>query len=303
MVRNSILDSFDGRDYAKQKVKQLAKYMDDLDKMYSDLGFGTFAKTLNSINHNLNTMSGPLHLSKSDLLSIEGFTRKLSTDKLFINRYFVNSGFTSKLHQFWNLYQTVITPPGDILKIITFELNERKPEKEKQVRVNVSIEKASEALLTSSNIIDSLLENPGGTNVITSVLSALESRVEAHENLMKRMLNEARRSVNLNYDIEELCSVRTKIQKEDGWTTDVRAIRDAYSHGHYVINKNNGDYEIDFHNTERGYNFRTKFTRRDFFLFYRDYDRLLAIQKVLLQAGLIYKLMEMQGQLDQLHKT
>jgi hypothetical protein len=66
---------------------------------------------------------------------------------------------------------------------------------------------------------------------------------------------------------------------------------------------NNGDYEIDFHNTERGYKFRTKFTRRDFFLFYRDYDRLLAIQKVLLQAGLIYKLMEIQGQLDQLHKT
>ncbi len=226
-------------------------------------------------------------------------TKKLSTDKLFIQKYFHNNTrFAPRLHQFWNLYQTPIQAPGNILQIVLFELNERIPDKDKHGKVDASINKASRALITSCNIAESILNNPHGINAITNVLSALESRVEGHEYLMNRILNEAKRAVNLDYDIEEMCSVQKKIQKGTEWRSDVRAIRDAYSHSQYVIRESNGDYEVAFDNNEGGYNFQKSFSRREFLLFYQDYDRLMAIQNTLFRAGLIYKLVDLQAQLD-----
>ena len=61
-----------------------------------------------------------------------------------------------------------------------------------------------------------------------------------------------------------------------------------------VIRESNGDYEVAFDNNEGGYNFQKSFSRREFILFYQDYDRLIAIQNTLFRAGLIYKLVDLQ---------
>ncbi len=175
----------------------------------------------------MNKQVNRIDLSKSQLVQIAAFTKKLSNDKSFIQKYFHNTGFIPRLHQFWSLYQTIIQPPGNILRVIPFELNERIPNKDKQ----------------------------------------------------------------------------TKVQKGTEWRSDVRAIRDAYSHIHYIIQKSNGDYEVTFDNNEGGYNYQKTFSRREFILFYQDYDRLLAIQNTLFRTGLIYKLVDLQKQLDVLRMT
>ena len=67
-----------------------------------------------------------------------------------------------------------------------------------------------------------------------------------------------------------------------------RAIRDAVSHAHFTINDTgNGYYEIHFKNFEQGYRFDRTFTQKELLYFYQDYDRLIAIQTLLLDSALI----------------
>jgi hypothetical protein len=131
--------------------------------------------------------------------------------------------------------------------------------------------------------------NQGSVNIlsITSILLALIIRVESHEYEIQNMIAKAKKYVNLNYDIEEMLSVNSRIGKGNGWRSDTRAIRDAVSHAHFVINKRGNGYLIHFKNSEDGYNFDKTYTEKDMLLFYQDYDRAIAIQTLLLNSALI----------------
>jgi hypothetical protein len=77
-------------------------------------------------------------------------------------------------------------------------------------------------------------------------------------------------------------------QKGSEWRSDTRAIRDAVSHAHFTINDTgSGYYEIRFKNFEHGYRFDKTFTQKELLYFYQDYDRLIAIQTLLLDSALI----------------
>ena len=101
------------------------------------------------------------------------------------------------------------------------------------------------------------------------------------------MIAKAEKYTNLNYDIQEILSVNSKVMKGNDWRSDTRAIRDAISHPHFVINKIGKGYVIHFKNTEQGYNFDKAFTEKEMSLFYHDYDRSIAIQTLLLNSALI----------------
>ncbi len=47
-------------------------------------------------------------------------------------------------------------------------------------------------------------------------------RVEAHEYQIRNIMSKARNSIHLNYDIEDMSSVGSKVQKGKGFRSDVR---------------------------------------------------------------------------------
>jgi hypothetical protein len=85
------------------------------------------------------------------------------------------------------------------------------------------------------------------------------------------------------YDIEEICSLGSKVSRGSGYVTDVTAIRDCISHSHYEITLVDGDYSIAFSWQQAGgYNFRRTFTRLEFFKFFYDYWFFEKLQSIIL---------------------
>ena len=69
------------------------------------------------------------------------------------------------------------------------------------------------------------------------------------------MITNVKKYVNMNYDVQKMLSVDSKVKKKD-WRSNTIEICDAVSHAHFTINKGDGGYLIYFKNTEDGYNFK-----------------------------------------------
>ncbi len=79
-----------------------------------------------------------------------------------------------------------------------------------------------------------------------------------------------------------MCSVVHKVRKSNQWRTDVRAIRDAFSHHQYSILEVGGELQISFCNNLHGYSFTETFTQREFNKFFDLHTLLYKLQLALL---------------------
>ena len=179
------------------------------------------------------------------------------------------------------MYKSLVSPTGKADQTVLWEVN--------AIDLSKSIQKAHEVKKITEKIVDAILEDPKGILSITSVLLMLIIRVEAHEYQIRNIMSKARNSIHLNYDIEDMSSVGSKVQKGKGFRSDVRAIRDAVSHAHFTISDNDNDYEIHFMNFEDGCKFEKIFAGRELLLFYQDYDRILTVHTILLKTALLYQ--------------
>jgi len=192
-----------------------------------------------------------------------------------------------RLQEFWRLREAIIKT-GKTEEIILWRLKEKETPQNNLSAIGDSTKRAFQVRNTTNYIIEAILKQ-GIANIlsITSILLALIIRVEAHEYELQNMILKAESYTNVNYDIQEILSVNSKIKKGNDWKSDTRAIRDAISHGHFTISKLGKGYKIHFKNTEQGYNFEKVFTEKELSLFYQDYERSIAIQTVLLNTTLI----------------
>ena len=246
-------------------LEKLAKFSSNMDKKYPTCGLAPFVQKLSDLESLIETTSGPC-LSCNQIDEIETFAQHFSSNQCFIDSYFTHHGFLPKLHQFW--------------KKGTFQ--------DRLDALNLSLEKTHQVQSATNQIVDAVLGQTKNILSMISILLAIVIRVEAHEYEIQNMIATAKRYVGLNYDIEEMCSVDLKVQKGSEWRSDPRAIRDAVSHAHFMINDTGkGYYEIHFKNLEQGYQFDKTFTQRELLHFYQDYDRLIAIQALLLDSALL----------------
>jgi hypothetical protein len=63
-------------------------------------------------------------------------------------------------------------------------------------------------------------------------------------------------------------------------------LKASISHAHFTIEYSDKGFKIHFQNSEQGYNFDKSFTEKELLLFYQDYDRLIAVQTLLLNSAL-----------------
>ena len=275
---------------AKQQMlhglEKFGTFSNDMARKFPGYNFEPFIQKLGDLKSIMQNASGPC-FSADQIQEIEKFSLHLSSSQKFINSYFSHKGFLQRLQEFWNLRQAIVNT-GKTEEIVLWRLDKKRTSQNNLSAVGDSIKRAFQVTNTTNSIIDAIF-NQVTINIlsITSILLALIIRVEAHEYEIQNMIVEAEKYTNLNYDIQEMLSVNSKIRKGNGWKSDTRAIRDAVSHAHFVINKRDKRYVIHFKNTEDGYNFDKTFTEKDMLLFYQDYDRSIAIQTLLLNSALI----------------
>jgi hypothetical protein len=275
---------------AKQQMlhglEKFVRFSNDMDRKFPGYGFKPFIQKLGNLKSIMQSASGPC-FSIDQIHEIEKFSLHLSSSQNFINSYFSHKGFLPRLQEFWNLRQAIVNT-GKTEEIVLWRLDKKGTSQNNFSAIGDSIKRAFQVTNTTNSIIDAIL-NQGTINIlsITSILLALIIRVEAHEYEIQNMIAKAEKYMNLNYDIQEMLSVNSKIRKGNGWRSDTRAIRDAVSHAHFIINKKDKGYMIHFKNTEEGYNFDKTFTEKDMLFFYQDYDRSIAIQTLLLNSALI----------------
>ncbi|MCH7562087.1 MAG: hypothetical protein IIC67_12150 [Thaumarchaeota archaeon] len=92
------------------------------------------------------------------------------------------------------------------------------------------------------------------------------SFAQQFRNLLREM------GLNSQYDVEEIFSATSKVAKGNQWRTDARAIRDALSHNNFSVEISDSTWNLEFNNTEEGYNFYKTFTKNEFRKFITDTD-------------------------------
>lgn len=274
---------------AKQQViyglNKFARFSNDMNIKFPKYGFKTYTDKLRVLKDTVQSASGPC-FSAADIEEIENFSKHIASNQDFISHYFIHS-FLHKLQVFWNLRNAIIST-GKTATIILWKLSKKELAGNVLDEISQSIKRAFQVTKTTNYIVEAILNNrPYNILSLTSVLLALIIRVEAHEYEIENIVTNAKKHINLDYDIQEILSVDSKVQKGIGWKSDTRAIRDAIAHASFNITEVKEDYIIHFKNNEQGYNSDKSFTTKEMMLFYQDYDRLIAIQTLLLNSALI----------------
>ena len=114
--------------------------------------------------------------------------------------------------------------------------------------------------------VDALKKNPKDINYFYGLFYAQILTTETAEYSFRKQLESLlqRYGLDQKYDAIEIFSINGKIPKGNKFRTDSRAIRDALGHYKYDIQLVGDSWEIQFNNTDEGYNFTPIFTRDEF---------------------------------------
>jgi hypothetical protein len=222
-------------------------------------------------------------LSRTDIETLYNFGDLITGRS--IERYFTHDSIYAKLSKFWSHIRNI--PDSAVPEVVTGRSSADPP------FPHIDFSKIQAAKSSSSLMIKTVFDrNNYGNNDfllldIPAILLTIIIRSEAHEYVLGKILQRAKDVTKDQIDIVDLLSVTHKELKEKSgrrlFGTDMRAIRDATAHAKFIIeNDSSGDFTISFNNTERGYSFHKKYSRRELLYFYQDYDRMTIIYTRLL---------------------
>jgi hypothetical protein len=263
----------------------------ELNQKYGGLGFQQDIQNLNSLQQLIQGSDEPcLQLGQIDHLLL--FAHHLINSS-FNKRYFRNADFSSKLERFWK---------------ILFDLSKQSPQRSVDIIVAVA-EKRNGALHEKAG---KFIQKIGDVNKITShflgpikhmldqghvdilvignILLSWVIRAETHEYYVKESLSKANSILGATYDIEDICSVESKVMQNTRPQTDINAIRDAISHCAFSLDINGGIF-VDFHSNERGFNYNRRFKDKELIMFLEYFYKLAGIQEVLFRISLLYSIL------------
>lgn len=278
--------------YVNTNIKSLLDYAKTLSQ-YKDITesqkeiFLSLAKNLESINIKWQNGIGKC-LIRSDLAVLYNFGDLLARSS--INRYFVHDSIYDRLAKFWLHIKDI--PDSRAAEIIGQDIS-------KNSSNGLNLEKIYAARENTKLMIDSVIERNYSTEIlqildIPTVLLTIMIRSEAHEYALEKILEATKSIIDAQIDIANLLSVDRKEPKgERKFKPDTRAIRDATAHAKFKIYKESGDLVIDFNNTDQGYRFQRRYSRKELLHFYQDYDRLTNNHVQLLTIRLLYAFLNM----------
>jgi hypothetical protein len=261
-------------------LQYLIKQSVELNQKYGGLGFEKDIQNLTNLQQLIQDSSDScLQLEQIDRVLL--FAHRL-IDSSFNKRYFRNTDFSSKLESFWKILVNLSKQNTQQLVNIIITIAKKRGGALNE-KAGQFIQKISDVNKITSHFLDPIRQklNEGhvDTFVIGNILLAWIIRAETHEYYIKESLSKANSILGTTYDIENICSVESKVMQNTRPQTDINAIRDAISHCAFSLDINGGIF-TDFHSNERGANNALEY-------FYK----LAGIQEILFRISLLYSIL------------
>lgn len=286
-------------DLAKQLALRNLDFMitsaDNLNVPYPRLGFETAKEKLSQIKTDLQNQN-----KIKNTVGIQEFI-KIFTTPVFNKSHFFNRDFSNKLSQILAMLNTLVADnPAEIVNIV-ISLAEKSTPKgvdKNQFLVEKTskfIAKSNEVKSSTKTLLDAIQKQilkEGRVDVLSvaGILLLIVGQSETFVYYVIENLKKTQSILNSTYDIEEICSIDSKVIQNTKDQVDMVGIRNCISHSAYTIKENN-EVVVDFHSALGGYNINRKYTGRQLVNLYKHYDRLINIQALLIRSAFLQALL------------
>jgi hypothetical protein len=157
------------------------------------------------------------------------------------------------------------------------------------------IAKTKEVKISTKTLLDAIQKQrleKGRVDVLSvaGILLLMVGQSETFVYYVIENLKKVQAILNSTYDIEEICSIDSKVVQNTKDQVDMVGIRNCISHSAYAIEENN-EVVVDFHSTLEGYDINRKYTGSQLLNLYKNYDRLIDIQALLIRSVFLQSLL------------
>jgi hypothetical protein len=242
-------------DLAKQLALRNLDFMitsaDNLNVPYPRLGFETAKEKLSQIKTDLQNQN-----KIKNTVGIQEFI-KIFTTPVFNKSHFFNRDFSNKLSQILAMLNTLVADnPAEIVNIV-ISLAEKSTPKgvdKNQFLVEKTskfIAKSNEVKSSTKTLLDAIQKQilkEGRVDVLSvaGILLLIVGQSETFVYYVIENLKKTQSILNSTYDIEEICSIDSKVIQNTKDQVDMVGIRNCISHSAYTIKENN-EVVVDFH--------------------------------------------------------
>ena len=225
----------------------------NLNVSYPALEFETVTEKLSQIRTDLQNQD-----KIKDTIEIQKFMERFTTVE-FNKLHFFNRDFSNKLSQFLAILNMLLTDnPYEIVSIVisVAEKNTPKGVDKNQFLVEKTskfIATTNEVKITTETILDAIkkrLEKERKVDVLSfaGILLLMVGQRETFVYYVIENMKKAQSILNSTYDIEEICSIDSKLIQNTKYVVDIVGIRNCISHFAYTIEENH-EVVVDFHST------------------------------------------------------
>ena len=267
----------------------------NLNVSYPALGFETVTEKLSQIRADLQNQD-----KIKDTIEIQKFMETFTTAE-FNELHFFNRDFSNKLSQFLAILNMLFRDNPDEIVSIVISVGEKNTPKGVD-KNQFLVEKASKFIattnqvkITTETILDAInkrLEKERRIDVLSvaGMLLLMVGQRETFVYYVVENLKKAQSILNSTYDIEEICSIDSKVTQNTKYEVDMVAICNCISHFAYTI-EDDHEVVVDFHGPLEGYDINRKYTAIQLVNFYKNYDRLIDIQALLIRSAFLQSLL------------
>ena len=263
---------------------------------YPRFGFEGYSQSLQRIRDILESATNPV-ISGQYTDEIEKFVKTFA-DKEFSNRHFYGRDFSDKLIQFWSILKALVqVEPESVVSTVIAIVEKNIPkgiDKNEFIvqKATKFISKTEDVNSTTERILQAVNETLQRDRMIdilsvAGILLLVVGQRESHIYYTIENLKKAQSITNTTYDINDICSIDSKVTRNTIEVSDTIAIRDCISHFAYKIEKIDDQIVVDFQSNSSGYDIDRKYTGKELLNFYRIYDRLIGIQELFIRSAFL----------------
>jgi hypothetical protein len=262
--------------------------------------YSDYTSHLNSIRKKVSDPSKTI--TSSDLETIDDIARKIFSQNLAKRVFRRHDSISNKLERLWAILQEIYEhDPNQIVECVTNIIEKKVPEKMSEAeKTEFRISQLSKFLGTSkkaNTLTDFIFEDVKRDRKehkldalsICGMLLSFVANTQTHLYFAMESIKEAVATLGKNHNIEEIFSLESPVMQNTKPVTDIRAIRNAVSHGSFNIefNRNTGEWIIDFESILTNFQFNKRYTGDQLIDLYAAYDNLRNFQELLIRIALL----------------
>jgi hypothetical protein len=256
---------------------------------------------LNSIRKKISDPNNAIVTSR-DMETIDEIAQKFFSQNLVKRVFRRHDAITSKLERLWAILQQIYEhDPNRVVECVTNmiekKIPENLPEAEKKEFRNSQLSKFLGASKKVNILTDYIFEDVKRDRdehkldalSICGMLISFVANSQTHLYFAMESIKEAVAKLGKEHNIEEIFSLESPVMQNTKPVTDIRAIRNAVSHGSFDIehNKEKREWIIDFQSILTNYRFNKRYTGNQLIDIYTAYDNLRNFQELLIRITLL----------------